>query len=80
MAAHSGECAPLTVLQRKFPDLPDVRTPDQFIAFVKTKGRSATVSTVESTRGRAVLVEVPEDQLSLTFVTGKVCATPEQKP
>ena len=72
MARH-GECAEITTLERKVPDLGEIRDPSTFVKFMREKGYRVTVNEISTPIGRAVEVSVPERELSLMFVTPEVC-------
>ena len=73
MARH-GECAPVSSLSRKFPDLGPVSTPEGFVAFVRSKGLKVAVQS-SALQGVSVQeVSVPERELSLVFVPAKLCS------
>lgn len=73
MGRH-GECAPIGMLQRKFPDLGAVADPEAFVRFVTAKGLAVQSSRVEMPGGAAVDVRVPGQGLALLFVQGGTCA------
>lgn len=73
MGRH-GECAPIGMLQRKFPDLGQVADPEAFLRFVAAKGLTAHSSPVAIAGGSAVEVRVPAQGLALLFVAGGPCA------
>ena len=68
-----GECAEIQSLKRKVPDLGDVRDPSAFIKLMREKEYQVTVSEITTPRGKVVEVKVPEQELSLMFVTSDVC-------
>jgi hypothetical protein len=72
MSRH-GECAEIQSLERKVPDLGDVRDPSAFIKFMRDKGCQVTVNEVSTPKGKAVEVKVPEGKLFSMFVTPEVC-------
>lgn len=72
MARH-GECAEIGSLERKVPDLGDVRDPSAFIQLMRDKGYQLKVNEVLMPNGKAVEVQVPEQELSLIFITSEIC-------
>lgn len=72
MARH-GECTQINSLERKVPDLGDVRDPSAFIQLMRDKGYQVTANEVSTPNGKAVKVRVPERELSLMFVPPEVC-------
>jgi hypothetical protein len=76
LLAREGECAEIASLRRRFADLPAVSEPEQFLAFVRSRGLGATASNLAvPPPGKAVRVEVPERGLDLVFVTEGLCST-----
>lgn len=73
MARH-GECAPVSSLARKFPDLGAIADPEAFVRFVRAKGLRVTTTPLSVQAGAAREVLVPEKELSLVFVTAELCA------
>ena len=72
MARH-GECEQINSLERKVPDLGDIRDPPAFIRLMRDKGYQVMVNEVSTPKGKAVEVKVPERELFLMFVTPEVC-------
>ena len=77
MSRH-GECAEITILQRKFPDLGNIKDPQVFISFMEGKGHKVIVKDLYSNerkevQGIAFVVRIPSEGLSLTFVKGLMC-------
>jgi hypothetical protein len=75
MARH-GECSPVSVLARTFPDIGGVADPEAFIRFVRAKGLAVTSKPFPAQAGSAIEVLVPEKSLSLVFVTAEHCSKP----
>jgi hypothetical protein len=75
MARH-GECSPVSVLARSFPDIGSVADPEAFIKFVRAKGLAVTSKPFPVPSGAAMEVLVPEKSLSLVFVTAELCSRP----
>lgn len=73
MGRH-GECAPVKMLQRKFPDLGQVADPQAFLRFAAAKGLAVHSSPVAIAGGSAVEVRIPDQGLALLFVAGGPCA------
>ena len=72
MARH-GECEQINSLERKVPDLCDVRDPSAFIKLMRDKGYQVMVNEVSTPKGKAVEVKLPERELFLMFVPPEVC-------
>ncbi len=72
MARH-GECMEVGTLKRKVPDLGEINDPYSFVKFMRQKGHTVTSAEVIETKGKAVEVKVPEEGLSLVFVTPELC-------
>ena len=77
MSRH-GECAEITTLQRKIPDLSNITDPQTFIAFMEKKGHNVIVKDLYSNerkeiQGMAFDVKIPSEGLSLLFVKGIIC-------
>jgi hypothetical protein len=75
MARH-GECSPVSVLSRTFPDIGGIADPDAFVRFVRAKGLAVTSRPFPVPAGSAMEVQVPEKSLSLVFVTAELCSKP----
>jgi hypothetical protein len=73
MARH-GECSPISVLARKFPEMGTVAGPEAFVSFVRAKGLNVTSRVVPVQGNSAWEVLVPQKELSLMFVTAEVCS------
>jgi hypothetical protein len=68
-----GGCSEIAELRRKLPDLPEVRDPGAFVAYLKAKGMKYTEKPHEVPAGRAVEVQVPDAGLALLFATSQFC-------
>jgi hypothetical protein len=66
-------------LERKFPDLGNVSSPDAFVAFVRGKGLQVTANSMQLPSGKMQEVSVPEKDLALLFVTEEVCPTEQNQ-
>ena len=78
MARH-GECSPVSVLARTFPDIGAIADPEAFVRFVRAKGLAVTSTPFPVPSGSAMEVLVPEKSLSLVFVTAELCKTPASR-
>jgi hypothetical protein len=67
------ECAPLSSLKRKLPDMPDVRTPQAFSAYLERKGLTFTRQAHPTAGGEAVEFQVPDAGLAVLFVPRPLC-------
>jgi hypothetical protein len=74
LAAREGGCFPIATLKRKLPDLPAVRDPQAFEAYVRAKGWAYTQTPHAISVGRAIEFTVPSQGLALMFVTSELCA------
>ena len=77
MSRH-GECAEITTLQRKIPDLSNITDPQTFIAFMEKKGHNVIVKDLYSNERKEIQgmffdVRIPSEGLSLLFVKGIIC-------
>ena len=79
MARH-GECAEVSSLKRKVPDLAEVRDPAAFAALMRAKGHQVTTNALPVPKGKAQEVKVPAAELFLVFVTVELCEAPPQRP
>jgi len=79
MARH-GECAEITSLQRKIPDLGEPKTLDSFVDFMKNKGYSVHQQSLSGLNDSAVEVVIPELSLNLIFVTAELCSVCLEHP
>jgi hypothetical protein len=68
-----GGCSEIAELRRKLPDLPEVRDPRAFVAYLQSKGLKYAERTQQVPVGSAVEVQVPEAGLSLLFANGQFC-------
>jgi hypothetical protein len=78
MSRH-GDCAEVGVLQRKVPDLGEIRDPDAFASFMRKKGYEVTSTRVSVADGKAREVNVPQKELFLIFVTSEMCRSAEAR-
>lgn len=73
MSRH-GECAEVArALRHKFQDLPVIAGPDEFAAEIKRRGFAAKVTHAYGGNRDAVLIEVPDREVSLLFVRKDLC-------
>lgn len=68
-----GECAPISSLQRKLQDMPEIRTPDEFSAYLDSKRWKFTRQVHQTGASPAVGFEVPEAGLAIVFVHRQQC-------
>jgi hypothetical protein len=76
MSRH-GECADVgRALRHKFRDLPPIAGPEEFAAEMKRRGAVAKVTNGYGGNRNAVLIEVPDSEVSLLFVRRELCQQP----
>lgn len=73
LLARHGECFPIRSLERKFPDLGNIATPESFMQFVRAKGLKVISKAMPVQGGSAMEVHVPERELALVFATAELC-------
>jgi len=73
MARH-GECAQLSSLERKIPDLGAPSGLDELLEILKNKGLSFHRRTLAIQNGEAVELNVPELSLTLVLVPSALCS------
>lgn len=73
MARH-GECASVASLERKVPELGEVRDPQAFAALMRKGGHKVSVKQIPTAKGSAYEVVVPERELALVFVPTNLCS------
>jgi hypothetical protein len=73
MARH-GECAEISSLERKIPNLNGVVTLDAFLGLMKSRGYSTSQQPLALPEGSAVEVSVSEFSLNLIFVKAGLCS------
>ena len=78
MSRH-GDCAEVSVLKRKIPDLGEVSDPHTFASHMRHKGYDVTSAPVSVPKGKAQEVNVPQKNLFLMFVTAEVCRGTETR-
>ena len=72
MGRH-GECAPVSMLERKFPDMGTIEDPGAFVRFAAAKGLKIESLSVAGAGGSAVEVRLPEQRMTLLLVPGERC-------
>ena len=73
LVGRHGECAPIASLQRKLPDLPDVRTPQALLAHLDRKKLAYTTRTVTVAQGQWLEVQVPAAELAVVLAPQALC-------
>ena len=78
LISRHGECAEITILQNKIPDLGNIKDPQAFIAFMEGKGHKVIVKDLYSNERKEIQrmafdVRIPSEGLSLLFVKGIIC-------
>lgn len=69
-----GECAPISALKRKLQDMPEVRTPEEFEAYLDLKRLKFTRQAHQAGGGGAVEFQVPDAGLAVLFVPRQLCS------
>jgi hypothetical protein len=77
LLARHGECAPVSVLKRRFPDMATQGNPESVASFIRSKGFAVTSKSLAVPGGRAVEVIAPGAELYLVFVTPGFCQRAE---
>ena len=72
MSRH-GECAEISSLQRKIPDMGNIDDPGSFIIFMEEKGHKVISNELKELKGNALQVSIPEKGLSLMFIKSYLC-------
>ena len=68
-----GECAPISSLKRKLVGMPEVRTPEEFSAYLDLKRLKFTRQAHQAVGGGAVEFQVPDAGLAVLFVPRQLC-------
>ena len=68
LMSHDGECAGLDILSRKLPDLPTVRTPDEFESYLKSARLGYSRKTHGNDAQSPIEFVVPSAGLSVVLV------------
>jgi hypothetical protein len=72
--AREGGCHPIQSLKRRLADLPDIRDPEAFQAYVSSKGWPFSRKNHPMVSGKAVEFVVESQGLALMFVTRELCS------
>ncbi|HMV00167.1 MAG TPA: hypothetical protein PKD04_03735 [Rhodocyclaceae bacterium] len=75
LLAREGGCHPIASLKRRLADLPEVRDPDAFQAYVQAKGWRFDRKAHAVPAGKAVEFAVESQGLALLFVTREMCSS-----
>ena len=67
MSRH-GDCAEISTLARKLPDLPSLNSPASFSRYVQEQGHNVSEQPLNIPNGEAVQIDVPALSLNLIFV------------
>ena len=76
LLSRHGECADISVLARKVPDMGPVTSPGQFVRVLQAKGFDVKRTDIP---GGAVQVTVPALELSPIFVRYESCTAFDRK-
>jgi hypothetical protein len=75
MGRH-GECAPLSILARKGPELRGLQTPYELIDRMRAAGHQVDVKEHSTPKGPMVEVIVPAKEIAVMVVTAEFCKAP----
>lgn len=78
MSRH-GECVEINTLQRKIPDIDNVKDPKAFSIFMESKGYKVITNQHKELKGKAILINVPDKELYLIFALESICKEFSQK-
>jgi len=74
LLARHGECADVSTLKRRVPELGEINDPQAFAALMRGQGYEVTAAPVEVPSGKAFEIKVPQKALALMFVTAELCS------
>ena len=73
LAGREGECASLSLLKKKYPELGDVKSPYQLAEKLKADGAKAEVKEYSLGNRPSVEVRVPAKNLYVMFIRTDLC-------
>lgn len=80
LVGRHGECAPLSTLKRKLPDIPAVHTPEAFAAYLDSKKLHYTKRAHAVGQAQMIEFQVPEVGLSILLVPEVMCREMAETP
>jgi hypothetical protein len=73
LAGREGECAPLSILERKGPKFSNVQSPYQLVEKLRAEGHKADIKEFSAGTRPAVEVRAPSAGLYIMFVKKEFC-------
>ena len=73
LAGREGECAPLSLLERKGPDFSNIQSPYQLVEKLRAKGHKTEIKEYTAGTRPAVEVRAPSAGLYIMFVKKEFC-------
>lgn len=73
LAGREGECAPLSLLERKGPDFSNIQSPSQLAEKLRAKGHKTEIKEYKAGTRPAVEVRAPSAGLYVMFVKKEFC-------
>jgi hypothetical protein len=73
LAGRQGECAPLTILEKKGPEFRGIESPTQLVEKMRAAGEKAEIKEHKAGSRPAIEVRVPGRNLYVMFVKSDLC-------
>ena len=73
LAGREGDCAPLSLLERKGPDFSNIQSPSQLAEKLRAKGHKTEIKEYKAGTRPAVEVRAPSAGLYVMFVKKEFC-------
>jgi hypothetical protein len=80
LAGREGECAPTSILAKKWPEYSDIQSPHQLVDKLQAAGHKAEVKEFKAGTRPAVEVRAPSAGLYVMFVKKEFCDKPPPAP
>ena len=80
LAGREGECAPTSILAKKWPEYNDIQSPYQLVDKLRAAGHKAEVKEFKAGTRPAVEVRAPSAELYVMFVKKEFCDKPPVAP
>jgi hypothetical protein len=80
LAGREGECAPLSVLEKKGPEFRGIESPDQLVQKMRSAGQKVEIKEHNAGSRPAVEVRVPARNLYVMFVKKEMCGKAGPSP